>query len=260
MKRLLLVFLAGLLLNIHLFAQWDYDSYDYDSDDYYDEQTETGASGTTDITVRNTGTEDQSEQKLTLPNNQPIYLYFYNSVQSPVPPEQAAPAAPAAATKTEQLPPEPVYTPHPIEERYDPPPKPPIEYRYIPSPPPPVEYRYVPPPPVEYIYIPPPPVEYVYIPPPVVEPAYEPPLQIRVIPCLPNPNSQRVYRIQVGSYAAHNTADFMAQRLMAAGLQAGVEYYNSLKRVFVPGVPAADACTVVRTLESLGFQEVWIRE
>jgi hypothetical protein len=263
MKRLLLVIFAGLLLNMHIFAQWDdydsnYDGYDSEDDDseYYDNaQPGTGASGGTNITVRNSGTEDQSEQKLTLPNSQPINLYFYNSVQNPVPPEpqvSSPPPPPPAAPPPPPVPPEPI-----------------IEYRYIPQPapepvyvPPPVEYRYIPPPPVEYRYIPPPPVEYIYIQPPMPEPVYVPPvpLQIRVIPGLPNPDSPRIYRLQVGSYAVHNTADLMAQRLRAAGLQAGIEYYNSLKRVFIPGVRASDACTVVQLLELLGFTEVWIRE
>jgi len=263
MKRLLLVIFAGFLLNMHIFAQWDdfdsndydgYDSGDDDSELYADEQPGTGASGSTNITVRNSGVEEKSEQKLTLPNSQPINLYFYNSVQNPVPPEPAAQPQPAE-TKAAPPPPPPPAQPEPI-----------IEYRYIPQPepiyvPPPVEYRYIPPPPVEYIYIPPPPVE-IYIQPPMPEPVYVPPvpLQIRVIPGLPNPDSQRIYRLQVGSYAVHNTADIMAQRIRAAGLQAGIEYYNSLKRVFVPGVRASDACSIVQILELLGFKEVWIRE
>jgi cell division protein FtsN len=254
MKHLLLVLFAGLLLNMHVFAQWDTYNYD-DYDDEYDDEPETSNPGTTNITVNNSGVEDQVEQKLTLPNNQPIYLYFYNTVQNPNPPE---PAAQPVETKVEQKP--------PVE------PEPLIEYRYIPAPapepppppPPVVEYRYIPPPPVEFIYVQPPQpqVEYVYIQPPMPEPVYvQPaPLQIRVIPCLPDPNTQRIFRIQVGSYAVHNTADMMAQRLMAAGLQAGIEYYNSLKRVFVPGVRAEDAYTIVQKLELLGFTEVWIRD
>jgi len=260
MKHLLLVLFAGLLLNTHVFAQWDdYDDYD---DDYYDDQSTAtaGNPGTTNITVKNSGAEDQAEQKLTLPNSQPIYLYFYNTVQNPTPPEPAAQQA-----VTEQAP--PPKEPEPI-----------IEYRYIPAPapeplppsPPPqpvVEYRYIqPPPPVEYIYIQPPQIEYIYIEPPMPEPVYYPPVyppapaHIRIIPGLPDPGSPRIYRIQVGSYAVHNTADLMAQRLRAAGLQAGIEYYNSLKRVFVPGVRAEDAGSIVQMLESLGFAEVWIRE
>jgi len=254
MKRLLLVLFAGLLLNVHVFAQWDDDSddYDSDSDDGYNDQptTTTDTSGATNITVKNLGTDDQAEQKLTLPNNQPIYLYFYNTVQNPTPPEPttAAPAEPAASPKEA----EPV-----------------IEYRYIPlsqpepPPPPPPPPPLPPPPPVEYRYIPmPPQIEYIYIQPPMPEPVYVPavPMQIRVIPGLPDPSSPRIYRIQVGSYAVHNTADMMAQRLRAAGLQAGIEYYNSLKRVFIPGVRAEDAWTIVQMLESLGFAEVWIRE
>ncbi|MDR2923653.1 MAG: hypothetical protein LBU85_09980 [Treponema sp.] len=255
MKRLLLVLCTGLLLNVHVLAQWDdgsddynYDGYDYDYDsdsgDYYQDQPAAGASGTTDITVRNSGAEEQSEQKLTLPNSQPIYLYFYNNVQNPPAPEKTV----QSDTQAQPAPPPPE-------------PEPAIEYRYIPlSPPePPPVYT---PPPVEYRYIPLPQVEYVYIPMLPPEPVYTqpPPMQIRVIPGLPDPNSPRIYRLQVGSYAVHNTADLMAQRLMAAGLQAGIEYYNSLKRVFVPGVRAADACTIVQLLEALGFAEVWIRE
>jgi hypothetical protein len=263
MKHLLLVLFAGLLLNTYIFAQWDDYGYDdYDDDYASDEQPGTSDSGTTNITVNNSGDEDQSVQKLTLPNSQPIYLYFYNSVQNPNPPETAQPVE----TKVEQKPPvepEPIieyrYIPAPAPE---PPPPPPL-----PPPPPPqpqVEYRYVQPPPpqVEYIYIQPPPpqVEYVYIQPP--EPVYVPPspLQIRVIPCLPDPNSSRVYRIQVGAYSVQNTAEMMAQRIRSAGLQAGIEYYNSLKRVIVPGVRAEDMYTILQMLESLGFTEVWIRE
>jgi len=268
MKRLLLVLFTGLLLNMHVFAQWDDFNYDDYNDDYdSDVLSSTDASGTTNFTIKNSGAEDQTEQKLTLPNSQPIYLYFYNSVQNPNTPEPTAqPVEPAPPPPKEQ---EPIieyrYIPAPVFE--PPPPSPPP-----PSPPPQVEYRYIQPPPsqVEYIYIQPsqpqPQVEYIYVQPPTPEPVYAaplsapPPMQIRVIPGLPDPNSPRILRIQVGSYAVHNTADIMAQRIRAIGLQADIEYYNSLKRVIVPGVRAADACTIVQMLESLGFTEVWIRE
>jgi hypothetical protein len=254
MKRLLLVLFAGFLLNVHVFAQ--YDDYDYDDYDYEDD---TDASVSTNLTATNSGTEGYSEQKLTLPNSQPIYLYFYNTVQNPTPPESQAPNPPPAQQPAAAVPP-------PRE------PEPVIEYRYVPSPvapepiyipAPQIEYIYIQPPPpqVEYIYLPPPQVEPIYVPPPPVEPVYIPqPMQIRVIPGLPNPDSPRIYRLQVGSYAVHNTADMIAQRIRSAGLQAGVEYYNSLKRVFVPGVRAADAWSIVQMLELLGFKEVWIRE
>jgi cell division protein FtsN len=77
---------------------------------------------------------------------------------------------------------------------------------------------------------------------------------------LPDPNSSRVYRLQVGAYAVHNTAEVIAQRIRDAGLQASTENYNSLKRVVVPGVRAVDAGSVVQILGALGFEEVWIRE
>jgi hypothetical protein len=263
MKRFLLVLFSGLLLNIHVFAQYD----DYDDYDDYGSEAEAGASDTINLTATNTGTEGYSEQKLTLPNSQPIYLYFYNTVQNPNSPEsQTTPAQTAAPPPRE---PDPI-----IEYRYVPAPAaaaPPPEPIYLPAPQPQIEYIYIQPPApqVEYIYLPPPQVEPIYLPPPQVEPIvqqYVPPpppppsVQIRVIPGLPNPDSKKIYRLQVGSYAVHNTAEKMAQRIRSAGLQANVEFYNSLKRVVVPGVRAADAYSIVQLLESMGFQEVWIRE
>jgi len=297
MKRSLLVLFAGLLLNAHVFAQYD-DYYD-DYDDYdYGSGTASGASGPSVVT--NDGTEGYSEQRLTLPNNQPIYLYFYNTVQNPAASEPQASSSPPPATPAKPTPPlsppeplieyryvsppastptpvpEPVYLPSPpkVEYIYLQPPAPKVEYVYIQPPEPQVEYVYLPPPEpqVEYVYLPPPEpqIEYVYLPAPQVDPVPPPPApepvyipsntQIRVIPGLPNPNSRKTYRLQVGSYTAQNTAEKTAQRIRSAGLQASVENYNSLKRVIVPAVRAADACQIVQMLEMLGFKEVWIRE
>jgi hypothetical protein len=295
MKRLLLVSFAGLLLNVHVFAQYDYGDYDDDE--------EAGASDTINFSATNSGEEGHSVQKLTLPNNQPIYLYFYNTVQNPEPPQAPPPPEPVQQVPLAEYyprtpepiveyryvpgpstppPPEPpiyIQSPPKIEYVYIQPPAPQVEYVYIQPPAPQVEYVYLPPPPPQVEYIPPPQVEYLpppppqveyippppprveYIPPPRVEPVYiQQPAQIRVIPGLPNPNSSKVYRLQVGTYTAHNTAEKAAQRVMSAGLHAGIESYNSLKRVVVPSVRAADVCSVVQMLEMLGFQEVWIRE
>jgi cell division protein FtsN len=269
MKRLLLVLCAGLLLNVHVFAQWD----DDEEDDDYGYEDDANITVTSTPNVINDGTEGYSEQKLTLPNSQPIYLYFYNTVQNPAAPETKSP--PPAQTVQPAAP--PPFEPDPIiEYRYVPSPvapapepiyipAPQIEYIYIQPPPPQVEYIYLPPPQVEPIYLPPPQVEPIYLPPPQVEPIVQqyippPPTQIRVIPALPNPDSSKIYRLQVGSYAVHNTAEKMAQRIRSAGLQAGIENYNLLKRVVVPGVRAADAWSIVQMLELLGFKEVWIRE
>jgi hypothetical protein len=52
----------------------------------------------------------------------------------------------------------------------------------------------------------------------------------------------------------------VVQRLRDAGLLADMEYFNSLKRVFVPGVRAADVGSIVQILGTLGFEEIWIRE
>jgi cell division protein FtsN len=261
MKRLLLVLFAGLLLNVHVFAQWeDYEYYEYDdSGDYddseYDDSEYADYDDQTDVTIMNTGDENSSVDIQSKKGNPPpINIYFYNNVQQPTAEQAVQNTTPSPASA------QPEVVERFIEQT------PPVEYRYTPPPPPPpIEYIFIPSPPVEYIYIPPPPVEYIYVqpplqPPPVVPIYLQPPVQVRVIPALPDPNSSRIYRLQVGAYAVHNTADMMAQRLRAAGLQAGIEDYNSLKRVYVPGVSAAEAGTVVQMLGLLGFEEVWIRE
>jgi hypothetical protein len=83
---------------------------------------------------------------------------------------------------------------------------------------------------------------------------------IKIIPSLPNPNSGKTYRLQVGAFSVPDSAARTMQQLRAVGLTAAQEQYGSLLRVSAVGVRAADVYAAVQKLEAAGFKEVWIRE
>ena len=83
---------------------------------------------------------------------------------------------------------------------------------------------------------------------------------IKVVPGLPNPNSRKMYRLQVGAYAKKENADFAECALKAAGFETRREARGSLTRVLAVGIAAADVKSAVQAIESAGFGEVWIRE
>ena len=83
---------------------------------------------------------------------------------------------------------------------------------------------------------------------------------IKVVPGLPNPNSRKIYRLQVGAYAKKENADFAERALKAAGFETRREPRGSLTRVLAVGISAADVKSAVQAIESAGFDEVWVRE
>jgi hypothetical protein len=84
--------------------------------------------------------------------------------------------------------------------------------------------------------------------------------RIKVVPGLPNPNSRKLYRLQVGAYARKENADFAECALKAAGFETRREARGSLTRVLAVGIAAADVKSAVQAIESAGFDEVWVRE
>jgi cell division septation protein DedD len=82
----------------------------------------------------------------------------------------------------------------------------------------------------------------------------------RIIPSMPDPNSNAVYRVQVGAYANRNIAREAFDRLRAAGFSPAYEPHNNLHRVVVSGVRAADIPQVARRLGAAGFPSAWIRK
>jgi len=113
-----------------------------------------------------------------------------------------------------------------------------------------------PPPPVQHA---PPaqPVPPVQTAPPVI---MQPTLPIKVIPAMPNPNGNGVYRVQVGAFGNTGLAQQCFSRLRAAGFSPSYEPYGNVNRVVLAGINAADMAAVVQRLAAAGFNEVWIRE
>jgi rare lipoprotein A len=119
---------------------------------------------------------------------------------------------------------------------------------------------YPPPPPSR------PPVSSQYSPPPSrTMPAPPPQGQaadsvIKIIPKLPDPNSGKVYRVQVAAFARAALAQVCFERLKAVGFSPAYEKSGSLYRVVLSGIRAADVSYVAQRLTSAGFTEAWIRE
>ena len=130
-----------------------------------------------------------------------------------------------------------------------------------PPPPPPVQEA---PPPVQEA--PPPEAP----PPPVVQeaPPAKPPLftmppvyNIRIIPDrLPDPNTNRVYRLLVGTYPGLDSAFPIYRQLQAAGFQVEQEQAGEMCRVFAAGIPASQVYYAAQRLGAIGFEQVWIHE
>jgi cell division protein FtsN len=79
-------------------------------------------------------------------------------------------------------------------------------------------------------------------------------------PRLPDPASQEVYRVQVGSYADPQNAQVVAECLVRAGLSPAYEQYGQVWRVVIPGVSAQQVTVVAQHLGALGINEAWIRK
>ena len=89
-----------------------------------------------------------------------------------------------------------------------------------------------------------------------------PPVQpeIRVIPDLPDPTSDRIYRLQVGAWSDMDDASVAFRQLRGSGFNTTQEYSQGVYRVYAFGVPAADVSFVVQQLGSMGFREINISE
>jgi len=93
----------------------------------------------------------------------------------------------------------------------------------------------------------------------------QPPVQttspvITIIPNLPDPQSGKIYRIQVGAFSTITLAQGCFNKLKAAGLSPVYEQNGSLYRVVLSSVRAADVFNTTQRLYEAGFTQVVIRE
>jgi hypothetical protein len=87
-----------------------------------------------------------------------------------------------------------------------------------------------------------------------------PPTKLQVIPRLPNPNGREIYRLQVGAFCDPGSANGLENRLRAVGFNVAREYYNTLHRVLVTGIPAAMVQSTVQRLDAMGIKQIWVRQ
>jgi len=83
---------------------------------------------------------------------------------------------------------------------------------------------------------------------------------VRIIPGLPDQNSGKIYRLQVGVYSAVEAANRAAEIVEMTGLNAVKEYYGSTYRVMAEGIAAVDVYQASVRLGSVGFSQILVRE
>ncbi len=77
---------------------------------------------------------------------------------------------------------------------------------------------------------------------------------------LPDRNSDKLFRLQVGAFSRQDTAETVSARIKDAGFDVTQDYSDSIYRVFVVDVAAADVYPSAVKLGALGFNHIWVRE
>jgi len=84
---------------------------------------------------------------------------------------------------------------------------------------------------------------------------------IRIIPDrLPDPHSDKTYRLLVGTYPGVDSAFLVYQQLRAAGFDVAQEQAGEMCRVFAAGIPASQVYYAAQRLGAIGFEQVWVQE
>jgi rare lipoprotein A (peptidoglycan hydrolase) len=96
--------------------------------------------------------------------------------------------------------------------------------------------------------------------PPQVSPAPVSPENIQIIPGLPDRNSRKIYRLQIGAFSNLNAANIAAELVQRAGFDVEKELAGTMYRVLVIGISSVDVYPAAVRLGSLGFGQIWVRE
>jgi cell division protein FtsN len=86
------------------------------------------------------------------------------------------------------------------------------------------------------------------------------PETMQIIPGLPDRNSGKIYRLQVGAFTEYDIANRTAALIRNAGFEVLIEFSGAIYRVMATGIPSADVYPASIRLGSLGFAQVWVRE
>jgi len=89
-----------------------------------------------------------------------------------------------------------------------------------------------------------------------------PPLNkaVEIIPGLPNPASDKIYRLQVGAYSTLEDAASATRLLNGTGFSAITEQNDRLYWVIATEVPSTIVLFAVQRLTVLGFRQIWVKE
>jgi len=101
--------------------------------------------------------------------------------------------------------------------------------------------------------------------PPPSAPAASPPVRtpagdIMVMPGMPDPNSNKRYRLQVGAFNSQNAAASTFRSLQDAGFNPVYEHSQNFFRVIIADVPASNVASTVQRLRTIGINQIWVRE
>jgi len=83
---------------------------------------------------------------------------------------------------------------------------------------------------------------------------------VMVSPGLPDPNTNRRYRLQVGAFNSQNAAAATFRSLQDAGFSPVYEHSQNFYRVVIADIPASSVASTVQKLGSIGIRQVWVRE
>jgi cell division protein FtsN len=83
---------------------------------------------------------------------------------------------------------------------------------------------------------------------------------IQIIPGIPDPNSGKLYRLQVGAFSIQDAAAQAARQIQAAGFNAALEQSGTVYRALAVNIPAASVYAAASRLGLAGFKQIWVRE
>jgi cell division protein FtsN len=80
------------------------------------------------------------------------------------------------------------------------------------------------------------------------------------MPGLPDPNTNKKYRLQVGAFTDQNAAAHTYRSLQDAGFSPLYEHSQNYYRVVIADVPASSVASTVQRLVQAGINQIWVRE
>ena len=85
-------------------------------------------------------------------------------------------------------------------------------------------------------------------------------IQPQVISALPDPDSGKIYNLQVGTFSTLEAADRISRQVSSIGFIVLQEQNESMYRVLAVDIPAVLVHPAIQRLGVIGINQVWVRE